>query len=59
MSKSYGQKRSSNVCPEFDYVRKTCMTYMECSYDDERRCEICVCSHEPHTVGGKYTSEQQ
>jgi hypothetical protein len=42
--KKYGPKRSSNICPEFKNVQKTCLTQLVCDLDQERGCEVCYCS---------------
>jgi hypothetical protein len=42
-AKKYGPKRSSNVCPEFKNVQKTCLTQLACDLDEERGCEVCYC----------------
>jgi hypothetical protein len=47
-NKNYGQKRSSNVCPESEHIK--CLAHVVCDYDVERDCEVCICSDDMETI---------
>jgi hypothetical protein len=44
---SHGKKTattpSKNVCPEFRHIK--CLAAMACQIDEERGCEVCICTN--------------